>query len=85
MSEAETSGSVPNEAGEGQRKERRLTDGEWVQIVEAYELGLKGVTELASDADIANITSHCMHAALGFEETERVVYFRKILPPAPKS
>lgn len=45
----------------------------------------KGVTELASDADIANIASHCMHSALGFEETERVVYFRKILPPAPKS
>lgn len=40
----------------------------------------KGVSELASDADIANIDSHRMHAALGFEETERVVYFRKLLP-----
>lgn len=40
----------------------------------------KGVSELASDADIANVDSHRMHAALGFEETERVVYFRKLLP-----
>ncbi|KJF71022.1 aminoglycoside 6'-N-acetyltransferase [Agrobacterium arsenijevicii] len=39
----------------------------------------KGVSELASDADISNVDSHRMHAALGFEETERVVYFRKFL------
>jgi aminoglycoside 6'-N-acetyltransferase I len=39
----------------------------------------KGVSELASDADISNVDSHRMHAALGFEETERVVYFRKIV------
>jgi aminoglycoside 6'-N-acetyltransferase I len=37
----------------------------------------RGVTELASDADIANSQSLAMHGALGFEETERVVYFRK--------
>lgn len=41
----------------------------------------KGVNELASDADISNVDSHRMHAALGFEETQRVVYFRKLLPP----
>lgn len=40
----------------------------------------QGVSELASDADIANVDSHRMHAALGFEETERVVYFRRLLP-----
>ena len=39
----------------------------------------QGVSELASDADISNADSHRMHAALGFEETERVVYFRKVL------
>ncbi|MFK0205252.1 aminoglycoside 6'-N-acetyltransferase [Agrobacterium sp. NPDC090283] len=39
----------------------------------------QGVSELASDADIKNIDSHRMHAALGFEETERVVYFRRRL------
>ena len=38
-----------------------------------------GCSELASDADIRNDTSHRMHGALGFEETERVVYFRKLL------
>lgn len=39
----------------------------------------KGLSELASDADIDNMISHAMHAALGFEETQRVVYFRKSL------
>lgn len=37
----------------------------------------RGCRELASDADLDNIPSHRMHRALGFEETERVVYFRK--------
>ncbi|MDI7860808.1 GNAT family N-acetyltransferase [Rhizobiaceae bacterium n13] len=35
--------------------------------------------ELASDTDLANLTSQSLHASLGFEETERVVYFRKEL------
>ena len=39
----------------------------------------RGCRELASDADLENTTSHAMHAALGFEETERVVCFRKDL------
>jgi len=38
-----------------------------------------GCTELASDALIENMQSHAMHRALGFEETERVVFFRKLL------
>lgn len=37
----------------------------------------KGCTEMASDADIANAASHAFHAAIGFAETERVVYFRR--------
>lgn len=37
----------------------------------------KGVREMASDAEIGNRVSHAMHHALGFAETERVVYFRK--------
>jgi aminoglycoside 6'-N-acetyltransferase I len=37
------------------------------------------MVELASDADIANAVSHATHRALGFQETERVVYFRKVL------
>jgi aminoglycoside 6'-N-acetyltransferase I len=39
----------------------------------------QGLTELASDAELHNTVSHAMHAALGFEETERVVYFRRPL------
>ncbi|MFD1105730.1 aminoglycoside 6'-N-acetyltransferase [Sphingobium olei] len=37
----------------------------------------RGCTELASDADIANQASHEFHQAVGFAETERVVYFRQ--------
>ena len=39
----------------------------------------QGCMELASDALIDNAASHAAHAACGFEETERVVYFRKPL------
>jgi aminoglycoside 6'-N-acetyltransferase I len=38
-----------------------------------------GCRELASDALLENTSSHSMHRRLGFEETERVVYFRKDL------
>ena len=38
---------------------------------------LKGCTEFASDAELSNLDSQSMHRALGFEETNRVVYFRK--------
>jgi aminoglycoside 6'-N-acetyltransferase I len=38
-----------------------------------------GCKEFASDALLANSDSHKMHTALGFSETERVVYFRKSL------
>jgi aminoglycoside 6'-N-acetyltransferase I len=34
---------------------------------------------MASDALLENTDSHAMHRALGFEEAERVVYFRKLL------
>jgi aminoglycoside 6'-N-acetyltransferase I len=39
----------------------------------------RGMSELASDALLDNARSHAMHEALGFAETERVVYFRKPL------
>jgi aminoglycoside 6'-N-acetyltransferase I len=39
----------------------------------------RGCRELASDARIDNPVSHALHGALGFEETERVVFFRKVL------
>ena len=39
----------------------------------------QGCREFASDALLDNTASHAAHAACGFEETERVVYFRKRL------
>jgi len=47
-----------------------------VHAVEQWSL-VQGASELASDALIDNGNSHRMHAALGFQETERVVCFRK--------
>ena len=37
----------------------------------------RGCTELASDALLDNTASHAAHRAYGFDEAERVVYFRK--------
>ena len=39
----------------------------------------RGCTELASDALLENADSHAFRRAIGFAETERVVYFRKRL------
>ncbi|MBO9711935.1 aminoglycoside 6'-N-acetyltransferase [Sphingomonas sp.] len=39
----------------------------------------QGCIEFASDALVEDVESHRFHAAAGFEETERVVYFRKAL------
>jgi len=51
------------------------------QLVAAVETWTRqqGCTELASDAATGNHASHQMHLALGFAETQRVVYFRKLL------
>lgn len=38
-----------------------------------------GARELASDSLLDNAGAHAAHAACGFEETERVVYFRRWL------
>lgn len=40
----------------------------------------RACAEFASDAPLENVLSHAVHKALGFEETERVVYFRRSLP-----
>jgi len=47
-----------------------------VRAVERWTIA-QGASELASDALINNVDGHRMHAALGFQETERVVGFRK--------
>jgi aminoglycoside 6'-N-acetyltransferase I len=38
-----------------------------------------GLTELASDCEIANDTSHAFHLGSGFQEVQRNICFRKIL------
>jgi aminoglycoside 6'-N-acetyltransferase I len=38
-----------------------------------------GCEEFASDAALDNPAAHALHRALGFEETERVVFFRRRL------
>ena len=52
-----------------------------VAHVEAF-VRARGFREIGSDALIDNGASHAAHAAWGFSETERVVYFRKGLDPA---
>jgi len=41
-----------------------------------------GCLELASDSLLNNTAAHAAHRALGFEETERVVYFLRRLHDA---
>lgn len=41
-----------------------------------------GHTEIGSDADIANLDGIAAHAALGYEEVERLVCFRRSLSDA---
>ena len=51
------------------------------KLVAAAEQWAKehGCKEFASDAAIGNTQSHAMHQSLGFDETERVVFFKKAL------
>lgn len=49
-----------------------------IATIEAWARS-QGATELASDAALDNIGSHGMHNALGFAETQRVVFFKKAL------
>jgi aminoglycoside 6'-N-acetyltransferase I len=51
---------------------------ELVAAVAAWGIEL-GCSELASDALLENELSHSVHKALGFVETERVLFFRKSL------
>lgn len=39
----------------------------------------QGCSEFASDTALDNETSQRLHAALGFAETQRVVFFRKVI------
>jgi aminoglycoside 6'-N-acetyltransferase I len=56
--------------------------GAGAQLIAHVErfLAARGFYELGSDTQIDNTQSQDAHRAWGFSETERVVYFRKILP-----
>jgi aminoglycoside 6'-N-acetyltransferase I len=57
---------------------RRAVGARLIAYVEAFVAAL-GFTEIGSDAEITNSASHAAHRGWGFVETERVVYFRKVL------
>lgn len=50
-------------------------------LVEAAEVWArsKGCRQMASDAELWNTVSHQAHGALGYEETSRLVFFKKEL------
>lgn len=52
-------------------------------LIDAVEhwTATQGCSELASDALLDNEGSHAAHLGCGFEETDRVVYFRKRVSP----
>ena len=62
---------VPDSRRKGIAKSLVSTVSQWA--------GSVGCSELASDALLDNEISHAVHRALGFQETERVVFFRKTL------
>lgn len=39
----------------------------------------RGLGEIASDSELANADAYAFHKATGFEETERVIFYRKRL------
>ena len=57
---------------------RQSVGGQLNQAVIAWAQ-IRGCCEYASDALLDNRSSHAFHTALGFVETERVVYFRRVL------
>lgn len=52
--------------------------GALVRAAEAWAIG-RGFREIASDAVLDNAQSQAAHRALGFEEVERIVVYRKEL------
>lgn len=62
---------VPEARGRGVAKALVAAVEDWARA--------SGVSELGSDEAPDNMASLKMHHALGFEETQRVVFFRKLL------
>lgn len=63
----------------GRREER--FGAELVRVAEEWARA-RGCTEMASDRDLENQASGAFHEALGYEEVERIVCFRKSLEAA---
>jgi aminoglycoside 6'-N-acetyltransferase I len=57
---------------------RRAVGARLIAHVEAF-VAARGFTEIGSDTEITNSASRAAHRCWGFVETERVVYFRKVL------
>ena len=57
---------------------------ELCRAVEAWAMDL-GCRELASDVSIIDLDAQEAHRRLGFEETERVVFYRKTIASNPRS
>jgi aminoglycoside 6'-N-acetyltransferase I len=57
---------------------RRGVGARLIARAEAF-MAARGFRELGSDTPIDNVTSQSAHRAWGFCETERVIYFRKLL------
>lgn len=62
---------LPSWRRRGIARQLFLAIGDWAKA--------RGCRELASDALLENQASQRAHLALGFRETERVVYFTKVL------
>jgi aminoglycoside 6'-N-acetyltransferase I len=62
---------VPEARRKGVAASLIATIAKWAQSI--------GCEELASDALLENEASYALHLALGFQETERVIFFRKSL------
>jgi aminoglycoside 6'-N-acetyltransferase I len=63
---------------------RRALGAQLIAHIEAF-ITARGFREIGSDAPIENRVSHAAHRRWGFSETERAVYFRKVLTtPAAK-
>jgi len=54
------------------------------QAIESWARG-QNSSELASDTHVSNLTAQALHKSLGFAETERVVFYRKLLRQGPSA
>jgi aminoglycoside 6'-N-acetyltransferase I len=64
----------------GPEARRRGVGGSLVRAAEQWALE-NGYREMASDALLDNTESERAHKAVGFEEVERAIRFRKVLQP----